>query len=101
MAFKYTTISTECGDYKLSALLDKNGKYSFPYFEILDSDDLTKTIEIWDNVSYFLKTLIPYLKNEIEDEELDKYFSETKEEILELFEEGIEMGFFNELNKIK
>ncbi len=98
MAFKYTTISTECGDFKLSALLDKNGNYSFPYFEILDTEDLTKTIEVWDSVSFFLETLIPYLKNEIEDEELDKYFSEMKEDILELFEEGIEMDFFKKLN---
>lgn len=88
--FKYLTISDDNGFYELSANIykDKEG-YDFVGFAFGENEPR----ELWDNVDYLRETLYPWLKGEIEDDELYKDIpEEDKEIVLELFEEAFKLG---------
>lgn len=91
---KYLTISTDCGIYKLSAI-EYRGEYVFASLQIgRDSDSTT---EYWDNDSFLVEKLYPYLKGEIEApiQEVEDVFSNSKEKVLEIFEEAFKAGILN------
>lgn len=87
---KWTTISTDDGFCNLSALLERD-----VYFGVsLNFNDSDR--DIWDNERYLVYELLPYLKGEVGayDDKFNEIFGNRKEEVLEIFEEAIEMGFF-------
>jgi len=91
----YTTISTDEDNYKLSALMTDNG-YEMPSLEILiDGEE----IAFWDNDNFLYKNLYPQLMGECDDKNAKEYINQNIPEddyndLLELFNKGIEMGFF-------
>lgn len=94
---KGSFVSTDCGSYKFSTLIEENGKYSMPCLEIIIDGE---TVDIWDNVEYLKNVVYPYLNNEhelLEDSDLQvmiETFSNVKEDVKEIFDEAIYMGFF-------
>ncbi len=90
MVNKWTVISTSDDSYNISAII-VDDKYKIPSLNFnIDG----KCVDCWDHEEYLIKTVYPYLKGEISDENLDEYFSNLKPDILELFEEAIKMNFF-------
>lgn len=89
---KYTIIATDDDEhYKLSALLDKD-KYVMPKLECnIDG----KFAWCLDNDKYLIGTLLPALKLKTLPREIKKDIpKEDFEEVLEILEEGIKIGFF-------
>lgn len=95
---KYTVITDDSESYEFRALLNDDGNYEYPHLAFKVDGELT---DLWDKDSYLIETLLPYLKGAMEENheafnELEDLFSNTKEGVLELFEEAIKLGFFNE-----
>ncbi len=88
---KWTTISTEDDSYQISAIFDKDGSYTMPSLAFkLDGVET----ELWDSEDYLLGIVYPYLKGKLISTEMDEYFSNVKEDVLEIFEEAIRMKMF-------
>ncbi len=102
----HTVLVTEDSSIKLGALLISEMSYTMPSLSFFDKEDAV--IEIWENES-FLYEFYQKLKQEPCDfSEIEFMINEEeeslitiqkivlrKENILELFETGIKLGFFN------
>lgn len=92
---KYITLTTEDGNYTISAFIEKEGTYIYPSFNIKEH---TENGEIWDNEKYLINILYPKLKKYKElKENLEIELKEIIEEssileILDLFEEAFKIG---------
>lgn len=86
----YTTIATDDESYILSALIEK-GMYTMPSLKFMlngvESD-------LWDNEDYLINDVYNYLKTGEGSGKLVETFSYVREEVLELFNAAINMGFF-------
>lgn len=90
-----TEISTDDGEFKLSVLTEINEDGSLKQIMPSFSSYIEgKLLFMWDHPKYMLDELYPYLKGEREDNDLDEIFSSHKDEIFEMFETGIKLGFF-------
>lgn len=94
--FKHITIQTEDNKYSISALINKNGDYVMPSFNIKENTD---NQEIWDNDTYLIEELYPKLVQYKESTErifelLDIEVIPESDilDILELFEEAFKIG---------
>jgi hypothetical protein len=95
----YTTIVTDEDDYRLSALLTDKGYEMASLQFLLDGEETG----FWDNDIFLYETVYPYLKGEktSEDEKLKNEIPpDDHGDVLELFEKGIELGFFKYIYKI-
>lgn len=90
--FRYDTISSDCGTYKLSALIDDKG-YDFIFLvKELDNEE----IFAWDNDNYLYSELIPRLQLKIAAEDIIEFIPIIDfKDVLELLLEGDKIGFFN------
>ena len=91
--FKYVTVSTDSGEFKLNANLNEHDKFYMPSLTTSNGDDCEC---FSDNDTFLMETIYPYLKGDVEDGELDSYFKIEKEDLLAVFEEAIGVGFFDE-----
>lgn len=98
--FRYETISSHDGKYKLSALIKEEG-YVMTHFQTENSKDC-----FIEDESYMLETFIPDLQNCIVKDR--SYYKDCVSikisyipEILEMFEAAKELGYFANVNQEK
>ena len=88
--FKFTTISTNDGEYKLSANQDKDGNFYMPFFATIGDTVIA------DHEPFLIEDFYSWLCGKTENEEFEGYYSSYKEELKEIFDEGINIGMFSE-----
>lgn len=92
----YTTIATDDESYSLSALISKDG-YTAPSLTIVEDGH---ELECWDNVDYLIGELYHYLKTG-EGDELNYYFRDVREDVLAIFDQAFDLGFFDNTSSNK
>lgn len=96
----YTTIETEDGKYKLSALLNDDLEYCMTALEV--PQEVCSTT-LWDNDRYIIKSVLPFLKKkydkiESDDDSYKRIPKDRRKEVKQIIKQGIKLGFFkNEL----
>lgn len=100
----YTTIETDDGNYKLSALLKEDGSYTMTSLEVpkeVDND------LYWDNGDYLLYSVLPFLKknkSSIKNKEDRSYRlipKSRRKEVKGILKQGIRLGFFKDYTAAK
>lgn len=94
----YTTISTDDDNYRLSAIIGKDG-YEMASLEFRMDGEMT---DYWDSDQYLYHQVYPFLMGKNVDIKIhmdldDIIPSEDRPVLLELFKKGDEMGFFKNI----
>jgi len=92
--FKYVVVSTDSGEFKLSANLDKHDKFYMPSLTTGNGDSCQGLFS--DNESYLIDEVYAYLQGDIDNEEFDIIFKGEQQDLLSVFNEAIDIGFFDE-----
>lgn len=105
--FRSNEIISDCDKYHLSCLVDSefnNQKFSAITLGFYVNG---KVNEIWDNESFLIETLYPYLKGlqiELSSSDIHEINclidEDVKEELIEMFDTAINLGWFNNVNNI-
>ena len=92
-----TSIKSDDEKYELFAFL-MDGKYNWPALCKGDVDD--EDSWVWDNKPYLYDTLIPILMGCKNSKEIENYIPiEDFPIVRDILAKGIEMGFFNDMQK--
>lgn len=95
--FRYETISSHDGEYKLSALLDKEG-----YSDTVFMKGNTIIIQDEFSISEILIALVPAMESEFNARIAGVNIeSAYVSEILEMFDKALELGYFANMQQLK